>query len=112
MCVHDSKDEGGPDRALAMKVSCIQGLASVLLQAMRIFGLQGCSDGPNGNHSVDHCQVSEEYYYSRCSQNILGNSAVTAGGGFGLGESEYISIEAQKLAGSRTCGDGSRGSPA
>jgi hypothetical protein len=62
---------------------------TILIVCEYIFGMRVCAKCPDCNHDG----------YAHC-QDLFGNNAYSDGGGFGRGEGIYISIEAQKSAGS------------
>ena len=67
----------------------------VLLTCEYIFGLRVCSNCPDCNH-VD----GDEGMYYVCCQDLFGNNGYSDGGSFARASGIYISIEAQKSAGS------------
>ena len=64
---------------------------TVLLVCEYVLGMRVCINCPDCNHNADSLV---------CCQDLLGNNAYTDGGAFGRADGIYISIEAQKSAGS------------
>ena len=65
---------------------------AVLVTCQFVFGIRICMECPDCNHKG----ASGSYAF----QDLFGNNAYAEGGGFGRGGGVYISIEAQKAAGS------------
>ena len=71
---------------------------SILLTCEHIFGMRVCARCPDCNHG-ERAGCEGNPYDVRC-QNLFGSNAYSEGGSFGIAEGIYISIEAQKSAGS------------
>ena len=70
---------------------------SILLVCEFVFGLRVCAKCPDCNHCKNDADDSERDV--RC-QDLNGSNAYSDGGSFGRADGVYISIEAQKSAGS------------
>ena len=70
---------------------------SILLVCEYIFGMRVCAKCPDCNHMTTY---SRGPVVNKPCQNLFGSNAYAEGGAFGVAEGIYISIEAQKTAGS------------